>query len=76
MKNDQPNDDGEHITATNVPLQLCSDHTKETWIKSENYKLNSDNSITCKKCGWGTFLPGYMRFILGKVVDLRSENRL
>ena len=50
---------------------LCETHFKK-WYKHEGYIDNHDGTISCKFCGWGTFLPGYMRLYNEKIVDIRK----
>lgn len=55
-------------------LEICTTHTKDNWFKHIGYIDNKDHTITCHICGWGTKLPGYMRVLDGKIVDLRGVN--
>lgn len=54
-----------------VPITICKTHTSENWRNHEGYKQEG-NVILCMKCPWGTPLPGYMRVLFGKIVDLRA----
>lgn len=56
-------------------IPICETHSKDKWMSHEGYNHNPDGTITCQFCGWGTPLPGYMRLINGKVVDLRDTNK-
>lgn len=62
--------DGKNISDP-TPITICGSHTKDSWMKHEGYTQNKDGSVTCLFCPWGTHIPGYMRVIQGKVVDLR-----
>jgi len=59
-------------TSLNTPkrIGLCDSHFKK-WHKHNGYKDNLDGTISCKFCPWGAILPGYMRVLDGKIVDLR-----
>lgn len=54
-----------------APLHICAVHNKDEWQRGE-YVDNHDGTVSCKFCPWGTALPGYMRLIDGKLIDLRS----
>lgn len=55
-------------------IRICAEHTPTGWVKGE-YFDNKDGTVSCKFCCWGARLPGYMRCIEGKIVDLRSMSR-
>lgn len=63
---------GERIENLTMPSKIvaCENH-KKNWMEG-TYELGKDNSITCKECGWGAYIPGYMRLVEGKLVDLRT----
>lgn len=66
--------DGEGNDLTQrVPLHICSTHTKDTWMQG-NFIDNHDGTVTCKFCPQGYQLPGYMRCLEGRIVDLRTLN--
>lgn len=69
--------DGEkHLSKQGLKLfTVCPTHTKDNWTTHDGYIDNKDGSISCKYCGWGSQIPGYMRVLNGKVVDLRSLSR-
>lgn len=46
------------------PIEMCAP-------KSHEYVGHNDGTVTCSKCPWGTRLPGYMRVLGGKIIDLR-----
>ena len=71
-----PNEEGAY-SSLNIGAKkesICSTHGKENWTDTE-YVDNKDGTISCPKCNWGTRLPGYMRLIEGKIVDLRGVSR-
>lgn len=65
----------EVIENINKPIDLCSTHTKDNWYAHVGYIDNHDSSVSCKFCPWGTRIPGYMRLVNGKILDLRGINR-
>lgn len=71
-RNDSDFWDGEKILATNTSVPICLDHTKDSWAMHEGYIDNKDGTISCKFCPWGALLPGYMRVLDGKIIDLRT----
>ena len=62
----------ESFTSKPVAIDICKDHTKSNWFKHKDYESDNNGGIICTKCPWGTKLPGYMRFLDGKLVDLRN----
>jgi hypothetical protein len=70
-----PNEEGAY-SSLNIGAKrksICLIH-KENWTNTE-YVDNKDGTISCPKCGWGARLPGYMKIVEGKIVDLRGVNR-
>lgn len=67
--------DGEvmHHKAQNIAL--CATHSKDNWMTHDGYIANSDGTISCSLCPWGTPLAGYFRVMNGRVIDLRNLNR-
>lgn len=63
-----------HNLSTPAPLKICSHHNKTEWTTG-TYTLNTDGSVSCVDCPWGTYVPGYMRWVKGKIVDLRTVKR-
>jgi len=63
--------DAEKHTSVNRPIEICETHTKDNWSQHNGYIDNHNGTITCKFCPWGTFLPGYMKVIEGRVKDFR-----
>lgn len=63
-------------TYSNRPsaIGICKDHTKNDWFKHKDYESDNNGGIICTKCPWGAKLPGYMRFLDGKIVDLRNPS--
>lgn len=55
-------------------VKLCPDHGRKTWDKHDGYIDNKDGTITCMYCPWGTKIPGYMRVMDGKIIDLRRPS--
>lgn len=45
-----------------VRIDLCGTH---------DY-LQQGNTAMCTRCPYGTILPGYMRVLNGKIIDLRD----
>lgn len=72
-----PPSDDEYWEGANVarhsakPIQLC-DHSKKNWMQGE-YINNLDGTVSCKDCSWGTPLPGYLKCLNGKIIDLRRS---
>jgi hypothetical protein len=68
--------EGEKFVGSPVPLNICKTHAKDKWMDRQNqYTDNGDGSITCMFCPWGCLLPGYVRCIDNRIVDLRNVNR-
>lgn len=40
--------------------------------QNEHHFLQNGNAAECSKCPYGTLLPGYMRVLGGKIIDLRN----
>ena len=74
---DLPNSDDEYWEGSNTShftprqVKLCPDHGHKTWDKHEGYINNNDGTISCDRCSWGTRIPGYLRCLNGKIIDLR-----
>lgn len=64
--------DAEKHQGINKPIKICDDHTKETWTNHNGYIDNHNGLISCKFCPWGTFKPGYMQVIDGRIKDFRN----
>lgn len=60
-----------HVNKPQV-IHLCDTHTRDNWMTHTHYVDNHDGTVSCKFCPWGTRLPGYMRFLEGRIVDLRT----
>lgn len=56
----------------NKPLSICETHTRDNWLAHEQYADNKDGTISCKLCSFGGKIPGYMKVMDGKIVDLRA----
>lgn len=69
-------DGAEKVPVTMTPVNICPTHTKDKWMDVENqYIDNHDGTISCKFCPWGAILPGFMRFVNGRVIDLRDPKK-
>lgn len=74
---DLPTSDDEYwegaVTSRHTPksVKLCPDHGRKTWDKHDGYIDNKDGTISCMYCPWGSPIPGYMKIMNGKVIDLR-----
>lgn len=55
-------------------ITVCEAH-KKNWVEHIGYVDNKDGTVSCTKCPWGTRLPGYMRVLDEKIIDLRGINR-
>jgi hypothetical protein len=64
--------DGEKYPSQRIPISICTTHGKK-WMHHVGYKDNHDGTISCKYCGWGCFLPGYLRVHDDKIFDLRTK---
>lgn len=64
-------DGAETFVSTPKKVNLCGSHFKK-WKEHKGYLDNHDGSISCKFCPWGTKLPGYIRVLNEKIVDLRT----
>jgi hypothetical protein len=73
--NDLPKDEFEGETYISNPIvsHVCSTHTKENWMTHIGYRDNKDGTASCETCNWGFRIPGYMRIVEGKVLDLRQR---
>jgi len=71
-KNDDDYWDGAE-TSLNTPknIGICNTHFKK-WHKHDGYIDNYDGTVSCKFCPWGAVLPGYMRVLDEKIIDLRE----
>ena len=64
--------DGESQTATNVRINICATHTKDTYLTPRGYVDNHDGTISCKWCPWGTHLSGRYRVHSERIIDLKD----
>jgi hypothetical protein len=71
-KSDEDFWDGDKIVSHPIKMMICDTHGKN-WIDHVGYVDNHDGTISCRKCGWGCFLPGYMKVHNEKVFDLRTR---
>ena len=53
-------------------IKICSDHTKETWMKHKGYIDEGNGFITCQNCSWGAKISGRYRVVDGDIVDLKD----
>lgn len=67
-----PNEEfiGEKFPDIKGKVKICATHTKKKWLEG-TYEMDN-GAIVCPDCGWGTRIPGYMRLVNGKIVDLRA----
>lgn len=66
--------EGEKHAHKGTPIEICSVHTREHWHEATGYLDNRDGTVSCRFCPWGTTLPGYLRVLEGRVIDLRTLN--
>lgn len=66
--------DGEKQYNHPRPIAICETHTRENWMTHLDYTFK-DGVLECTRCPWGTRLPGYMKWLNGKVIDLRSDGK-
>jgi hypothetical protein len=69
--NDEYWENAEKTTSVRIPLPICEGHKKD-WEDFVGYIDNHDGTASCKHCGWGFNIPGYMRVYEGRVYDLRD----
>lgn len=64
-----PSDDvwegAEQMKFEPVKLPLCPN--------GDHFLQQNGNAAECQKCGYGTLLPGYLRVLGGKIIDLRNQ---
>lgn len=67
-----PNEEyiGEKLPDIKGNVHICPIHTKKDWMLGEYEQVRG--GIKCKNCAWGTRIPGYMRVLDGKIIDLRT----
>jgi hypothetical protein len=64
-------EDAESYLSSGKPVLICPTHSKDNWTDHKGYIDNHDGTASCKYCGWGFRVPGYMRILDEKVFDLR-----
>lgn len=64
--------DGETAIHTPRPIAICETHGAKNYMKHTAYIDNHDGTVSCKFCPWGAMLPGYLRVLEGRLVDLRD----
>jgi hypothetical protein len=67
--------EGQRYSHKPIPIKVCHIHTGKEWKKHGGYIDNHDGTITCKWCPWGTRIPGYLKVVDGRIIDLRSITR-
>ncbi len=67
--------EGQRSSHRAIPTKICHYHKGNDWLKEGGYIDNHDGTISCKWCPWGTTIPGYLKVVEGRIVDLRSLNR-
>lgn len=65
-------EDAEKYISQGKPEIVCDTHKLGNWSEHLGYIDNYDGTASCKYCGWGFRIPGYMRIWNEKVFDLRS----
>jgi hypothetical protein len=65
-------EDAQTMRTNPVRIPICETHGKDNWTKHVGYKNEGKGVITCTKCPWGTKIPGYMRVVGEKILDLRE----
>jgi len=63
--------DGDKYQGEKVLISICNTHGKKNWMSHVGYKDNHDGTASCKYCGWGFIIPGYLRIHDERVFDLR-----
>jgi len=66
-------EDSEKYISTPVKIPTCKTHTRKNWMKHVGYIDNKDGTASCKYCGYGFRIPGYIRILDEKVFDLRDR---
>lgn len=66
-------EDAEKYIGNPIEIPICKTHSKEEWMNHKGYVDNRDGTASCKYCGWGFRIPGYMRIFDEKVFDLRDK---
>jgi len=66
-------EDAEKYISKALPIPICKTHGKKNWKDHVGYEDNRDGTASCKFCGWGFRIPGYMRVHNEKVFDLRDR---
>jgi hypothetical protein len=66
-------EEAETYISHSQPISICKTHGKNNWTMHVGYIDNRDGTASCKFCGWGFRIPGYMRILNGKVFDLRTD---
>ena len=72
-KSDDPYWEGEKYIGKPKKMPMCETHSRKNWHTHKGYIDNRDGTASCKYCGWGFRIPGYMRVHEGKVCDLRTS---
>lgn len=55
-----------------VEISICETHTKDRFMEHKGYIDNKDGSVKCKFCSWGSFIPGYLKVLGDRLIDLRT----
>lgn len=58
-----------------IPIPICKGHNGKKWLEMTGYIDNHDGTIFCKWCPWGTQMPGYIKCVDGRIIDLWSISR-
>lgn len=65
-------EDAEKYISQSKPIPVCEGHGKDKWKDFVGYLDNRDGTASCKYCGWGFRIPGYLRIHSERVFDLRE----
>lgn len=64
--------DGEvHVAEKKIKFPICKSH--KNYMKHDGYRDNGDGTASCLICNWGFRMPGWIRIMDNKVIDLRKK---
>lgn len=67
--------EGQRFRHKAMPIKICNGHNGKKWMELTGYIDNYDGTVSCKWCPWGTQIPGYLKCMEGRIIDLRSITR-
>lgn len=67
--------EGQRFSHRAKPVKICYYHKGNEWMKYQGYTDNHDGTVSCQWCSWGSRIPGYLKVISGRVMDLRNLKR-